>query len=234
MNNAPGQDNVNHPGSWPLYRALVGVGVVCGLLIVSVFVLTGPVIARNEAAALQRAVFQVLPGAVERASFTLGADERFHAAKEGDAIRDQVHAGYDADGRLVGVAIEAQGMGYQDVIRVLYGYAPDRQAIVGMHVLASKETPGLGDKIEKDPAFRANFEALDVTISANGQSLQRPIEAVKSGAKTLPSQVDGITGATISSKAIATILRNSSARWVPLVYRLRAELEQTGGVDAGQ
>ena len=33
------------PGSWPLYRALVGVGVVCGLLIVSAYVLTGPVIA---------------------------------------------------------------------------------------------------------------------------------------------------------------------------------------------
>ena len=43
---------------------------------------------------------------------------------------------------------------------------------------------------------RANFEALDVALSADGQSLAHPVEAVKSGAKTAPWQVDGITGAT--------------------------------------
>ena len=48
-----------------------------------------------------------------------------------------------------------------------------------MQVLASKETPGLGDKIEKDAAFLANFEALDVAGAADGQTLQHPIEAVK-------------------------------------------------------
>ncbi|MEE4145717.1 MAG: FMN-binding protein [Halieaceae bacterium] len=225
MRSAHGHANAAHPPIWPLYRALVGVGLVCGLLIVSVFVLTGPVIARNEAAALQQAVFKVLPGAVARASFTLGPDGSFHPAGEGDAPPKTVHAGYDAGGRLVGVAIEAQGMGYQDTIRVLYGYAPQSQAIVGMAVLSSKETPGLGDKIEKDPAFLANFQALDVSLAADGESLQRAVEAVKSGSKTLPSQIDGITGATISSQAIAAILRQSSAQWVPLVYRLQGELE---------
>ena len=33
---------------WPMYRAMVGVGLLCGLLIVTVFQLTGPVIARNR------------------------------------------------------------------------------------------------------------------------------------------------------------------------------------------
>ena len=241
MQSAPGQDHAAHPPTWPLYRALVGVGLVCGLLIVSVFVLTGPVIARNEAAALQQAVFKVLPGAVARASFALGPDGNFHPAADGDAPQRTVHAGYDGQGQLVGVAIEAQGMGYQDTIRLLYGYAPQSQAIVGMQVLSSKETPGLGDKIEKDPVFLANFRALDVSLAADGESLQRAIEAVKSGGKTLPSQIDGITGATISSLAIASILRQSSAQWVPVVYRLQAELEDgrkagrngEGGIDGG-
>ena len=228
--------NVTHsqPSSWPLYRALVGVGIVCGLLIVSVYVLTLPVIARNEAEALQQAVFQVLPGAVSRASFVLTADDNFRRAVEGDDPRRMVHAGYTGDGLLAGVAIEAQGMGYQDVIRILYGYAPQSQAIVGMQVLASKETPGLGDKIEKDLAFLANFRALDVSLGNDEQTLLQPIEAVKSGSKTLPSQIDGITGATISSKAIAAILRASSARWVPLVYRLQGEFAEGGGGDDGQ
>ena len=58
-----------------MYRALVGVGLLCGLLIVSVFELTRPVIERNQAQALQRAIFQVLPGA--RSSATFRFDERF-------------------------------------------------------------------------------------------------------------------------------------------------------------
>jgi electron transport complex protein RnfG len=133
-----------------------------------------------------------------------------------------VHAGYAEDGSLVGVAVQAQGMGYQDVIRILYGYDPARDAIIGMQVLASKETPGLGDKIEKDPAFLANFDALDVSLAPDGRSLQHEIAAVKGGEKSHPWQIDGITGATISSKAIAAMLRESSAQWVPAIHRQQA------------
>jgi len=216
-----------------MYRALVGVGLVCGLLIVTVFVLTGPVIARNEAAALQAAVFQVLPGAVNSRSFALAADGSLRPAADGDDPRTTVHAGYDAVGELLGIAIPAQGMGYQDVIRVLYGYSPQQEAIVGMRVLASKETPGLGDKIEKDPAFLANFRALDVALAPGGQSLAHPIDVVKSGAKTSPWQIDGITGATISSKAIGNMLRQSAAYWVPRLYPLQRDLAQGGGEHDG-
>jgi Na+-translocating ferredoxin:NAD+ oxidoreductase subunit G len=254
-------DRAAPPASWPMYRALVGIGMLCGLLIVSVYVLTGPVIARNEARALEAAVFRVLPGATRSHTFALTEDGRFRSAEEGTPTDSEaeagtptysgmeagtntgtpidsgdpelekqagtptdrvVHAGYDDNGSLVGVAIQAQGMGYQDVIRVLYGYDPARDAIIGMQVLASKETPGLGDKIEKDPAFLANFDALDVSLAPDGQSLQHPIEAVKGGEKSQPWQIDGITGATISSKAIAGTLRESSAQWVPLIHRQRA------------
>ena len=44
-------------------------------------------------------------------------------------------------------------MGYQDVIRVLYGYSFAEEAVVGIRVLESKETPGLGTRIETDPDF---------------------------------------------------------------------------------
>lgn len=225
------QDPTAMPPSWPMYRALVGVGVVCGLLIVSVFVVTLPIIARNEAAALQAAVFEVLPGAVTRQSFVLTSDGVLRPAVEGDDPRQMVHAGYDSAGELAGLAIQGEGMGYQDVIRILYGYAPERQAIIGMQVLASKETPGLGDAIEKDPVFLKNFTALDVSLAADGTSLAHPVEAVKRGAKTAAWQVDGITGATISSVAIAKILREGSAYWVPLLYPRRAEFAAAGGLD---
>ena len=152
---------------------------------------------------------------------------------DGDDPQATVHAGYDAMGELLGIAIPAQGMGYQDVIRILYGYSPAEEAIVGMQVLASKETPGLGDKIEKDPAFLANFRALDVALAADGQSLAQPVSVVKSGAKTSPWQIDGITGATISSKAIGNMLRHSTAYWVPRLYPLQRELARGGGEHGG-
>jgi electron transport complex protein RnfG len=215
--------------AWPLYRALVGVGVVCALLIVTAFLLTRPLIERNEAAALQQAVFQVLPGAVSRQSYTLEDGGHLRPTRAGDPADAVVHAGFDADGGLVGVAVEASGMGYQDIIRLLYGYSPRQQAIVGMWVLASKETPGLGDRIEKDASFRANFNALDVSLGAGGDTLAHPLELVRHGAKTAPWQIDGITGATISSRAVTAILRDSSAHWIPLLHRLQGQLRQEGG-----
>ena len=59
-----------------------------------------------------------------------------------------VHAGYDETGRLVGLALPARAMGYQDQIHALYGYSPEQEAIVGLRVLESRETPGLGDRID--------------------------------------------------------------------------------------
>ncbi len=212
------------PPVWPLYRALVGTGMGCGLLIVGVFVATGPAIERNRAEALRRAIFEVVPGAASSTAFAVG-DAGFVRAPEGAESGPLVHAAYDADGRFLGVAIEAQGTGYADVIRVLYGYAPARDAIVGIQVLESRETPGLGDRIETDPAFLANFEALDVSLGPDGSALAHPIHAVKSGEKEHPWQVDGITGATVSSVAIADRLQASAARWVPRVRTGAAAFE---------
>jgi electron transport complex protein RnfG len=200
-----------------MYRSMVGVGVLCGLLIVTVFQTTRPVIARNKAEALQRAIFQVLPEARTSGTFELGGDGGFRPL-DGDG-RQVVHAGYDEERRLVGFAIEAEGMGYQDVIRLLYGYAFARDAIVGIRVLESRETPGLGDRIETDAAFLRNFEHLDVSLSEDLAGVVHAIEPVKHGTKEHPWQVDAITGATISSDAIANILSESTAFWLPRIRR---------------
>ncbi|NIV50150.1 MAG: FMN-binding protein, partial [Gammaproteobacteria bacterium] len=138
-------------------------------------------IERNKAEALQRAIFQVLPDARSSRTFVLSGDERFEASPDEATGAARVYAGYDEGQRLVGLAIEAQGMGYQDVIRVLYGYSFADEAIVGIRVLESKETPGLGDKIEKDPDFLANFERLDVTVTADGSAIANPVVSVKEG-----------------------------------------------------
>jgi electron transport complex protein RnfG len=214
------------PSVWQMYRSMVGVGLLCGLLIVTVFLVTRPVIERNKAEALQRAIFQVLPDARSTATFRL--DGQAFAPLEGEAESGElVYAGYAEDGRLVGLAVEAQGMGYQDVIRILYGYSFSKEAVVGIRVLESKETPGLGDKIETDDEFLKNFERLDVSLTDESE-IANPIVFVKHGRKTESWQVDGITGATISSKAIAGILERSTAYWIPKIRRGLDDFRRVG------
>ncbi len=203
-----------------MYRALVGIGMLSGLLIAVTFTTTKPIIERNRSEALQRAVFQLFPAAAERRSYGLSPSGDLTADPEDG---EQVHAAYDVQGKLLGVAIEARGMGYADTISVLYGYAPTQEAIVGIIVLASKETPGLGSKIETDPKFLANIEALDARLTPAGDALANAIVTVKQGEKTAPWQIDAITGATVSSQVIGDILNSSAGRWVP---QLRPRLEQ--------
>ena len=216
-----------------LYRAMVGIGLLCGLSIVGVFQLTRPVIAQNKAEALERAVFEVLPGATATRTFLRGDDGFTPAAGGDEAVGvPQLYAGFDDDGALVGVALEAAGMGYADTVKVLYGYDLTRQAVIGFQVLETKETPGLGDKIEKDPVFLKNFEALDVSLSDDGSAVANPIEFVKPGQKQHPWQIDGITGATISSNAVAKMLGESTADWVPRVARHRDDLQPAAEAEA--
>jgi electron transport complex protein RnfG len=73
-----------------------------------------------------------------------------------------------------------------------------------MEVLESRETPGLGDKIYKDLEFVAGFSAL---------SIEPEIVAVKKGTKSQPNEIDAITGATISAKAIVRIINETHAAW---------------------
>jgi electron transport complex protein RnfG len=207
-------------------RAVVGVGALCGLLIAVAYEWTRPLIARNRAAALQRAIAQVLPGTSASRAFTLGPDEVFAPLEPGAAAAAGarvVHAGYDAAGRFVGVAIPGEGPGYQDVIRLLWGYSPAQQAVVGLYVLESRETPGLGDRIAFDPVFLRNFERLDEATGA----LRHAVVAVRSGGggggARAPWQIDVITGATVSSRAVARIVGEGAAYHAPRVTRRRAD-----------
>ncbi len=182
-------------------------GLVSGLILVGVHLWTAPRIAQNRKAALERAIYHVLPGAESYQAFAVGDVDSDAAA----------FLGLDAKGQSVGFALAGEGAGYMDTIRLLFGYDPERALVVGMQVLESKETPGLGDKIIFDPDFLRNFEALAVDPD---------ILLVKKGAKTQAHEVNGITGATISSRAVVKILNQSLEQWRP---RLAAPVERSSG-----
>ncbi|MEJ2004025.1 MAG: FMN-binding protein [Cyclobacteriaceae bacterium] len=197
--------------------AMVGIGVLCALLIVLTYEGTKPRIANLRAEALQQAIFKVVPGIERTQAFMLNKEDKFVPSGSGDAGDVMVYAGYNDKDQLQGIAIEASGQGYADIIRILYGYDYESEEIVGFYVLESKQTPGLGDNIEKDPAFLENFDGLDVALNESGDDLKNDVVTVKNGTREHDWQVDGITGATISSRAIGSIIDKSASEILPLI-----------------
>jgi electron transport complex protein RnfG len=188
------------PKSWRLVMTLTVAGFLSGLLIVGAFQLTLPRITANKAAALHRAVFQVVPGSSQLERVILSGD-KLVASETGDPA---IYAAYDSVGAFKGYAIPSEGAGFQDVIKLIYGYIPSTKRIVGMQVLESRETPGLGDRIYKDEDFHSQFKNLAV---------EPKVELIK-GKGTEPNQVDAITGATISSRAVVGIVNAGNAEWL--------------------
>lgn len=196
------------PSSVRLAGTLAVAGLLSGLTIVLVYFGTLERIQENRARALEAAIFKVLPGTKKIEPFALigGKIEPFAGRVGAPSEVPLVYLGLDDTGARLGYAIPAEGPGFQDAVKILYGYDPARRAVIGMEVLESRETPGLGDKIIFDTHFKANFTELKVDPK---------IALVKKGEKTAPNQVDAITGATISSRAVVTIINKSNATWLP-------------------
>ena len=210
------------------------IAAISGLLVATAYEYTAPIIAEKERLATEAAVLRILPGAVAKRDFVIDAAGRLApvdpasggangAAAGGGAL---VYAGYDAQGRLQGLAFTGVGSGYSGPVEVLFAYDPERQLIVRSKVLKSTETPGFGDKLDTDPAFLKNLEALDARLDATGQALANPIVTVKNGTKTQPWQIDAITGATLSSRAMGKAANQAAQRAAPAIQRSLALLTQ--------
>lgn len=193
------------------------VATLCGILIVSAYQGTLSAVTANKRIVLERAVFKVIPGAASMKTFY--ASSAGIAPAEGPQPEGGVafHAAYDQTGQLKGIAAEGVAVGYADVVRVLYAYDPIRQAIVGFGVVSHRETPGIGDKIITDPAFVKNFEALDVRLMEDMKTLANAVKTVKHGTKSQPWQIDAISGATVTSKAVGKGINDSAQRLLPLL-----------------
>ena len=106
----------------------------------------------------------------------------------------------------VGVAFEIDGSGFQGNISMMIGVDPTFTTITGMKVLDQIETPGLGTKIVEDPSNKDNpfwFPKQFV-----GVNIFPKINVVKNIKPQNSNEIQAISGATISSKAIVRILND--------------------------
>ena len=181
-----------------MVATLGAAGALAGLLIVSVFTLTLRPIEAHKAEVLRRAINEVLHDPARYETLYVTPQGVFDSPPADGA--EQSYVGSNSDGETTGVAIKAAAAGFQDVITLLYGFDPGTGQLVGMKILDNRETPGLGDKIEKDLAFVAQF-----------QQVTPPLVAVKR-ATGAPGEIDAISGATISSRAVVRIINRSLER----------------------
>ena len=195
--------------SWRLLLTLGIAGALAGLLIVFVYQATQPRIQAYKALQLRLAVSEVLASST-RWDTLFVYDGSLVLAPPADVDAgslEMVFLGYREDGSRVGYAIQGAEPGFQDIIELIFGYDAETNTVLGMKVLANKETPGLGDKIVKDSAFVAEFDGPET-----------PLTGVKSTRATgAANEVDMITGATISSRAIINIINHQLERLGPML-----------------
>ena len=180
-----------------LVSTLTVAGALAGMAIVLVFQWTKPQIDQHKAEDLAAAVTEVLAGAASYKTVYL-EDGAFTAEPRDTTGLTKVFVGYDPNGQPRGVAIEAAEPGFQDVIDLIFGYDPSKQDVIGMKVLTSSETPGLGAKITYDSTFIGEFGGVGTPL----------VGVKKDRAKGAHDEVVMITGATISSRAVIKIIND--------------------------
>ena len=198
------------------------VTALSGFLIVTAYQTTKPAIEENKRLRIQQTVLEVIKGATAYKPFVITANGDLLEATP-DLKGTNVYAGYDAQGKLMGLAAEGRAQGYSGSVETIYAYSPACECITGVKVIKQTETPGLGDKVITNKDFVANFDKLDATVK--GDALANAIVAVKHGSKKNPWEIDAISGATISSKAIAKGLNGSAQDVLPKVVPLLSQME---------
>lgn len=194
-----------------MIKVLGTVSLVCGVLIVVTNLTTIARIHKNQEIIMRESVTHLLPGLQKQIIYGVedSGELKILPGVEGENVK-RLFAGYDGSGKFLGVVIEASERGYADIISAMYAYMPDRKVITGFQVVDMRETPGLGNRIGSDEKFAENFKELDAS---------HPIKTVKHGTKQNPWEIDAISGATISSRAVGRMLQKSVQEMTPVIEK---------------
>ena len=168
-----------------MITALAAVGIISGMSLVLVHIYTEQKITENRDKEIAKGVWVLFPD----------MDRTVVMNKVKDIYKNPAEV-TDKNLKLLGYAFLAEGNGYQGKIKLLVGIGPKLATLKGFVVLESQETPGLGAEIANGK-FKDQFNGLSVT---------HKIEYVKNQKPQQPYQIEAITGATISSRAVVNIL----------------------------
>lgn len=160
---------------------LVVIGIISGALLSELSGWAAPKIAAHRKAATEKAIFLVQPEA-----------DKY---KKIESLDFEIYEVFDHE-MTIGYALPYSGSGFQGNIRLMIGLDNDLETIIGMRVLEQVETPGLGTKVT-EKSFTDQFLGLFAIPQ---------IESVKGAKPSKDNEIEAITGATISSKAVVRII----------------------------
>lgn len=173
---------------------LTSVGILSGGFLSTVGHLTRQRIALNKQKEIEDAIVAVIPG----------TESSLKLYEEKDI---SIYEGKDERGSLIGFAIHVTGVGFQDKITLMFGTNISLTKINSLAILDQKETPGLGAKITDRDSFLKFWENKDCTQPL---SLRKPPASTPD--ELAASEVNTITGATISSESVLKIVNLSLER----------------------
>lgn len=190
---------------------LTTVGLISGGFLAGVAKLTEERIALNIQAEIEEAIAEVVDD----------AEVNQKVYEEEDLV---VYRELDEEGTLVGFAVQATGVGFQDKITLMFGLDSSLTKITGLTIIGQNETPGLGAKIEDWNAFLQFWENKDAT----GQlTLRKP--PARTPEELSAAEINTITAATISSKKVLEIVNLSLEKVRQLIQEGKIAKEEQDG-----
>jgi len=130
-------------------------------------------------------------------------------------VAADVKRGVDAAGQTVGWVFVCEGSGFADKIKLVVAVDAAFEKMAGFGVLSSNETPGFGDKINITPQDGGFFQPQFIGAPVGSLTLNKVGDS-----KAIDAEIIAISGATVSSQAVVTIL---NAWLVPIKEKLAAE-----------
>ena len=122
------------------------------------------------------------------------------------------------DDNVNGYAIPISGKGLWSTLYGYFAIEPDGATVKGITFYAHKETPGLGGEVDK-PWFQKNFIGKRF-IDEKGNLIG--VKVIKGKADPdSPHEVDGISGATITSKGLESFLIDDLRKYEPFFLKVR-------------
>lgn len=191
---------------------MVGFLVIASLVVTAalsaLYAVTEPIIERQNARLFQVRVLEAC-GLVDHGAEPSDDEiDRLYARIEEVPLDDgrTLYRAYSSERREepVAEALEISGSGLWSEIRLLVALTPDGGSIHGLAVVEQGETPGLGGRIT-EPEFLEKFAGLEL-----GQAPEY-VGIVAYETPDAPNEIDAISGATQTSKAVEAILNEGLA-----------------------
>lgn len=113
----------------------------------------------------------------------------------------------DSSGSVIGYAFMREGKGYSSIISIMIGIDKGYN-IQNIKILSHNETPGLGTRIDEVRSNKTIWDLFKGRAKQTEKEMKEPWFQRQFREKPL-DRIDAITGATITSKAVVNIVKNT-------------------------